>query len=100
MQYKTVTIEHSKGLKKGCASDIDAQYQQILSEHTVQGWKLLGIHTIEVKRKKGCLKAWWDGPVYGGYYEFQEDVFVFFREDASENPQPSKQIMQENRMGE
>ena len=86
MQYKTITIERSKELKKGCASDIDAQCQQILNEQTAQGWKLLGIHTIEVKRKKGCLKIWWDGPVYGGYHEFQEDVLVFFREGDSKQP--------------
>lgn len=54
MQYKTVTIEHSRKMKKDDAQELNSEYEQIINREAADGWKLLGIHPIEIKRLIGC----------------------------------------------
>ncbi|MBR0485163.1 MAG: DUF4177 domain-containing protein [Oscillospiraceae bacterium] len=88
MQYKTVTVEHPKGLVKMAVQKVNDEYQQILNEQAVQGWKLLGIHTIDIRRRVGCLGRLWRifWAILGDSESedfFQADVLVFFKEDRA-----------------
>ncbi len=91
MQYKTVTVEHPKGLGKMAVQKVNDEYQQILNEQALLGWKLLGIHTIDIRRRVGCLGRLWRlfWAIFGDSESedfFQADVLVFFREGDSEQP--------------
>ena len=56
MQYKTVTVEHYLRIpKKNCAV-LGDKYQNIINECAADGWKLLGIHTLPIVEKAGCVK--------------------------------------------
>ena len=82
MQYKTVTIEHSRKLRNNITSELNDEYEQIINNLAKQGWKLLGIHPVGIQRKKGCLEvifSLWG--IFGGtnnYY--QADILIFFKD--------------------
>lgn len=62
MQYKTISVQHSKSMELKDTKKVSDEYQNILNEQAAQGWILLGIHPIQTNF-------------------FQEDIFVFFKED-------------------
>ncbi len=80
MQYKTVTIEHPKRLKKDVAPELNAEYEQMINEQAVDGWKLLGIHPIEIRRKISCGQWCIGGFMFGSHNYFQADVLIFFKD--------------------
>ncbi len=86
MQYKTVTVEHKTRCKRKEQLPIGEEYQEIINQHAVQGWILLGIHPIQLRRSLGCWKAMfsnWFAVAAGEPH--QADILIFFREgDASE----------------
>ncbi len=82
MQYKTVTIEHPRKLKNNITKELNSEYEQVINSLASQGWKLLGVHPIEIRRRKGCMEvifSLWG--IFGGtdnYY--QADVLIFFKD--------------------
>lgn len=80
MQYKTVTIEHSRKMKKDAAQELNSEYEQIINREAADGWKLLGIHPIEIKRVIGCKQMLLCGFLLGRHNFYQADVFIFFRD--------------------
>ena len=85
MQYRTITVEHSMALRPNGKAALNEEYQNILNEQAAQGWKLLGIHSIEVRRKIGCVgRIWnwwlmiWGESMVNEFY--QDDILVFFKE--------------------
>lgn len=56
MQYKTVTIEHSRRIKENAVPELNSEYEQLINQQAADGWRLLGIHPIEIKRRIGCLQ--------------------------------------------
>lgn len=101
MQYKTVTIEHPKGLGKMAVQKVNDDYQQILNEQAMQGWKLLGIHTIDIRRRVGCLGRLWRlfWAIFGDSESedfFQADVLVFFREGDATGSNQTAMPLQNN----
>lgn len=90
MQYKTVTVEHKTRCKRKEQLPIGEEYQEIINQHAAQGWILLGIHPIQLRRSLGCWKAMfsnWFAVAAGEPH--QADILIFFREgDASEYIEP------------
>lgn len=86
MQYKTVTVEHKTRCKRKEQLPIGEEYQEIINQHAAQGWILLGIHPIQLRRSLGCWKAMfsnWFAVAAGEPH--QADILIFFREgDAFE----------------
>lgn len=80
MQYKTVTIEHPKRLKKNVAPELNAEYEQVINQYATEGWKLLGIHPIEIRRRIGCGQWFLFGFIWGSHNYFQADVIIFFKD--------------------
>lgn len=80
MQYKTVTLEHPKKLKKDIAPELNSEYEQVINQQAAAGWKLLGIHPIEIRRKIGCMQWCFGGFVWGSHNFFQADVLIFFKD--------------------
>lgn len=76
MQYKTVTVEHYLRIpRKNCAV-LGDKYQNIINECAADGWKLLGIHTLPIVEKAGCVKK-----IMGGADEaYNIDVLIFFKD--------------------
>lgn len=92
MQYKTVTVEHKAKYKKNEAFTAGDEYQEIINQHALQGWNLLGIHPTTIRRRMGCLKAIWYSPLIAFLgAPKQVDVLIFFREGD-----PSEYIHSEN----
>lgn len=80
MQYKTVTIEHNKKMKKDSAPMLNSEYEQIINQQAAEGWKLLGIHPIDIRRPIGCVQWLICGFIFGTHNHFQADVLIFFRD--------------------
>ena len=82
MQYKTVTIEHPKKLKNNVASELNNEYEQTINNLAKQGWKLLGIHPIEIRRRKGCMEVFFSlwGVLGGTNNYYQADILIFFKD--------------------
>lgn len=80
MQYKTVTLEHPKKLKKDIAPELNSEYERIINQQAADGWKLLGIHPIEIRRKIGCMQWFIGGFIWGSHNFFQVDVLIFFKD--------------------
>lgn len=80
MQYKTVAIEHPRKCKKNIAAGLNEDYEKVINNLSSQGWKLLGIHPIEVKRRKSCLEFLLFGILLGYYNYYQVDVLIFFKD--------------------
>lgn len=86
MQYKTVTVEHKAKYKKKEEITVGVEYQEIINQHSAEGWILLGIHPMQIRRKVGCgnMVNWFTMAWLTGVPK-QADVLIFFREgDASE----------------
>lgn len=84
MQYKTVTVEHPQKQKKNAAEQLNAEYEQIINKQAMEGWKLLGIHPVPIRRKTGCMKVIMSGIIIGYWTPFQADVLVFFKDDGTD----------------
>ena len=80
MQYKTVTIEHPCRLKKNVAPELNAEYEQVINEQAADGWKLLGIHPINIRRRLGFGQYILWGMIWGRHNYFQADVLIFFKD--------------------
>lgn len=80
MQYKTVTIEHSRRIKENAVPELNSEYEQLINQQAADGWKLLGIHPIEIKRRIGCLQWCICGFIFGVHNYYQADVLIFFRD--------------------
>ncbi len=78
MQYKTITIEHPKRMKKNIAPEINNEYETIINQQAAEGWKLLGIHPIEIRRKITCGQWCCCGFLWGSNNFFQADILIFF----------------------
>lgn len=85
MQYKTIPVEHDTSLKNSgitrLSAEINSEYQSIINHQAEQGWKLLGIHPISIRKERGCLVRYFRllflKPLSD---EVQVDVLVFFHE--------------------
>ena len=76
MQYKTVQIEHFQGQKKSDSLLIGKKYEEVINREAMEGWKLLGIHSLPIVRRAGCLKM-----CMGVFVEkFTMDVLIFFKD--------------------
>ncbi len=76
MQYKTVQVEHFQGQKKKDSLVIGQKYEEIINKEAMDGWKLLGIHSLPIVRRAGCLKM-----CMGVMFErFNMDVLIFFKD--------------------
>ena len=80
MQYKTVTIEHPCRLKNNITSDLNNEYETIINQMASEGWKLLGIHPINIRRRLGCVQYLIWGFIWGRHNYFQADVIIFFKD--------------------
>ncbi|WP_024860518.1 DUF4177 domain-containing protein [Ruminococcus flavefaciens] len=80
MQYKTITIEHPCRLKNHVAQELNAEYEQVINQQAAEGWKLLGIHPINIRRRLGCAQYLLWGVIWGRHNYFQADVIIFFKD--------------------
>ena len=83
MQYKTITIEHPCRLKNNVASTLNTEYESIINKQASEGWKLLGIHPINIRRRLGCAQYLLWGVIWGRHNYFQADVIIFFKDDSN-----------------
>lgn len=79
MQYKTIVIDQYQFINRKQSMKMELVYEKEINQMAVNGWKLLGIHTVSVSRRTSCWKMM--------TFQFREqitvDVLVFFREDDS-----------------
>lgn len=76
MQYKTIQVEHFMGMSRKDVPLLSQKYEAIINHQASEGWKLLGIHTLPVTRRAGCMKM-----CMGIFTEnFQMDILIFFKE--------------------
>jgi len=87
MQYKTITISTKVNQKRKTVKDptlLGLEYEKIVNEQAVEGWKLVGIHPITTKTPIGCMKFIIGGFIMGRYDHYQTDVFVFYKDDGTD----------------
>ncbi len=78
MQYKTIQVDHYRFTHKNQTMSIADVYENEINTMSSQGWKLLGIHTVDVNRDAtGCWDAFWGKSKTS---HIVVDVLVFFRD--------------------
>lgn len=76
MEYKSESIIHNKICKKNSSKKVEEQYTRIINENAANGWKLLGIHTVDIHERAGCISMCFG--IFWVYYAL--DILIFFRE--------------------
>lgn len=80
MQYKTISVEHYlyQGRKESFA--LNKKYEEIINRQAMEGWKFVGIHTLPIERRRGCM--WW--LLFMFWERLQVDLLIFYREDGTD----------------
>ncbi len=76
MQYKTIQIEHYVLVKRKESFKLNQQYERVINAEAASGWKLLGIHSLPIKRRTGCLQM-----LCLNFFEVVHmDILIFFKD--------------------
>lgn len=59
---------------------LNSEYEQIINQQAAEGWKLLGIHPIDICRNIGRGQWLICGFIFGTHNHFQADVLIFFKD--------------------
>lgn len=97
MQYKTIQLEHWINQSRKESFQMDTTYAKVINEQAMEGWKFLGIHTLPVRRRAGCLSMC----VFRFYEHFQMNILFFYKEDGTdEYTGPVYEEAQKKKFGE
>lgn len=80
MQYKTIQLEHWINQSRKKSFQMDSTYEKVINEQAMEGWKFLGIHTLPVTRRAGCISMC----LFRPFEHFQMNILFFYKDDGTD----------------